>query len=90
MSVSNFDNYIKSVPILALVTAISSHPTPPERWTKLYDNLIFRFFFMYIVMLQSTNNHDLALNYTIGIIIFFYIISSPEEKKNNFNFNLIL
>ena len=84
---SDFDKYITTVPMVALLTVISSDPTPPEKWTKLYNNLLFRFIFMYILLYQSTNDHNTSLNYTIGVIMFFYMMSTPEEKKNNFNLN---
>lgn len=88
--INNFNKFISQLPFVAIFAAISCDPKPPEAWTKLYNNLFFRFIFIYIVVYQTNNNNmKQALIITSTLILFFYIISNKKEKKellsNNFN-----
>ena len=91
LNIANFDKLIGSVPVMAIMTAISSDPDPPEAWVKLINNLFVRFLFIYVLVYEATQNMNMSLNISIGIILFFYLIANEEEKKKyidsaNFNF----
>lgn len=86
----NFDKYINKLPIIAIMTAITSDPNPPEIWSNLMNNLFVRFILLYILTYEAVSDHTMSLNTTIGVMIFFYLISSNEERKNYLSGNFDL
>ena len=86
-----FDKIIKNAPVIAIMTAISSDPNPPQVWVNLINNMFVRFLFIYVLVYEATQDMNMSLNISIGIILFFYTIASKQEKQNyidsvNFNF----
>jgi hypothetical protein len=58
---------------------------------SLYNNIFFRFTFIFFIIFQSLKDLTLTLIYTISVMIFFYIIGDKEDREqylsNNFNTN---
>lgn len=69
-------------------TAIAVDPTPSKAFQNLYSNVFFRTFFVFLVVLQHNASAYRSLFYALGFQLFFYWMSSKEERKaiisNNF------
>ncbi len=81
MSVQNIFNFLKNPIFISLFTAISSDPSPATKWVHLYSNIYFMFIFIFTVLYQTNSNIRESLMLTISTMIFFYFISSKEERK---------
>ena len=83
------DKFIKSRMFTIIFTVISADPSPAKSWIKLYNNIFFRFMFIYVIIYQTTDNLLQSLLLTFSTIGFFYIIADKEEREqyitNNFN-----
>ena len=50
------DKFIKSRMFTIIFTVISADPSPAKSWIKLYNNIFFRFMFIYVIIYQTTDN----------------------------------
>jgi len=80
---------IKSPYFMSIISGVAADPLPADSWVKLHDNIYFRFLFIFICVYSGYNNLNVALLITSSIMIFFYTISTKEEKEkvvtNNHN-----
>lgn len=65
----------------SIFRGISSDPGTPVAWNNLYHNIYFRFIFIFIVVFQNSKNKIDALITTVATMVFFYLISTKDEKK---------
>ena len=83
----NILNLIKNPIFVRIFVAISSDPNPAIAWQRLYQNIYFRFLFMFTVVYQSDLKFRDSIIVTASSIGFFYFISSKKEKKELLNNN---
>ena len=85
---NKFKKFIISPFATAFFIAMAIDPSPAQALQDLYDNLFFRFIFIFLTVLQYTKSFRYSLFFAMGIVIFFYFLDSKEEKRatleNNF------
>ena len=72
---------IKSPYFMSIISGVAADPLPADSWVKLHDNIYFRFLFIFICVYSGYNNLNVALLITSSIMIFFYTISTKEERE---------
>ena len=86
MSIINLLNLLNNPIFTSIFVSISSDPTLPNSWNNLYSNPYFRFLILFIMIYQANSNISRSFATSTLTMIFYYIISSKEERKINFKF----
>ena len=79
--INNILGILKDNTFLSIFTAISSDPSPPQSWSNIFNNIYFRFIFIFMVVYQVKNSLKSSLLTSTASIIFYYIISTKEERE---------